>query len=125
MSSLTYPHFSFATHTMNNGTMLEAMNILLYDDSLQAETLGDARLIAVLASITRLLHLVDMFIQKNCLLPHQVKKKNNSIALQRIWKSLFKHIRWIMTLSWISMNSSSQESMNILGATTTKSIIEQ
>ena len=44
--------------------MPEAMNILLYDDSLQAETLGDACLIAVLASITMLLHLVDMFIPK-------------------------------------------------------------
>ena len=41
------------------------MNILLYNDSLQAETLWDVCLIAVLASITMLLHLVDMFIQKN------------------------------------------------------------
>ena len=47
---------------MNNGTMPEAMTILLYDDSLQAETLGDACLIAVLASITMLLCSVDMFI---------------------------------------------------------------
>ena len=45
--------------------MPEAMNLLLCDDSLEAETLGDACLIAVLASITMLLHLVDMFIQKN------------------------------------------------------------
>ena len=45
--------------------MPEAMNILLSDDSLQAEPLGDACLIAVLGSITMLLHLVDMFIQKN------------------------------------------------------------
>ena len=89
----------FANHTMNNGTMSEAMYILLYNDSLQAETLGDACLIAVLASITMLLHLVDMFIQKiepykerKNLPPHQVKKKNNSIALQRIWKSFFESI---------------------------------
>ena len=39
--------------------------------------------------------------------------------------SFREHIAWIMMLSWISMNSSSQESMNRLATTTTKSIIEQ
>ena len=84
---------------MNNGITPEATNILLYNDSLQTETLGDACLIAVLAAITMLLHLVDMFIQKiepykerKNLPPHQAKKKNNSITLQRIWKSLFESI---------------------------------
>ena len=37
--------------------------------------------------------------------------------------SFQEHIGWIMMLSWISMNSSSQESTNILATTTTKSII--
>ena len=50
---------------MNNRTMPETTNLLLYDNSLQAETLGDVCFIAVLASIAMLLHLVDMFIQKN------------------------------------------------------------
>ena len=58
MSSLTQPHFSFDVNTMNNRFMPEAMTILLFDDSLQVETLGDACLISILSMISSMLHLL-------------------------------------------------------------------
>ena len=45
--------------------MPEATNILLHDDSEQAETLGDASLIAVLASISILHQMTGMFMTKS------------------------------------------------------------
>ena len=47
---------------------------------------------------------------------------NHSIENMEV--SFQEHNRWIMMLSWISISSSSQESMNILATTTTKSIVE-
>ena len=49
---------------MNNGFILEAMTILLLDDSLQAETLGDACLISILSTISSMLHLLLHMIPK-------------------------------------------------------------
>ena len=45
--------------------MPQATNILCYDDSIQSETLGDACMIAVLASITMVLHWIDMYLHNN------------------------------------------------------------
>ena len=47
------------------GTMPSATNILLYEDSLQAESLGDACLIAVLSSVMMLLRLIEAYLTKN------------------------------------------------------------
>ena len=44
--------------------MLQATNILCYDNSVQSETLGDSCRIAVLASITMVLHWIDMLHQE-------------------------------------------------------------
>ena len=41
---------------MNNGFMPEAMTILLFDESLQVETLGDACLISILSTTSSMLH---------------------------------------------------------------------
>ena len=41
---------------MNNGFMPEAMTILLLDESLQVETLGDACLISILSTTSSMLH---------------------------------------------------------------------
>ena len=50
---------------MNNGVMLEAMTLLLFNESLQAETLGDACLISILSMISSMLHLLlDMIPKK-------------------------------------------------------------
>ena len=50
---------------MNNGFIPEAMTILLFDDSLQAETLGDAFLISILSMISSMLRLLlDMIPKK-------------------------------------------------------------
>ena len=49
---------------MNNGIMLEAMTILLFNDSLQAETLGDACLLSILSTISSMLCLLLDMIQK-------------------------------------------------------------
>ena len=49
---------------MNNGIMLKAMPILLFNDSLQAETLGDACLISILSTISSMLCLLLDMIQK-------------------------------------------------------------
>ena len=45
--------------------MLQATNILCYDDSIQSETIGDACMIAVLASITMVLHWIDIYLHNN------------------------------------------------------------
>ena len=45
--------------------MLQATNILCYDNSVQSETLGDSCRIAVLASITMVLHWIDMYLHNN------------------------------------------------------------
>ena len=45
--------------------MPSATNILLYEDSLQAESLGDACLIAVLSSVMMLLRLIEAYLTKN------------------------------------------------------------
>ena len=42
------PHFSAVSNTSNHNDMPKATNILLYNYSLQSETLGDTCLIAVL-----------------------------------------------------------------------------
>ena len=44
--------------------MLEVTNMLLHDDFEQAETLGDASLIAMLASISILHQMTGMFMTK-------------------------------------------------------------
>ena len=45
--------------------MPSATNILLYEDSLQAESLGDACLIAILSSVMMLLRLIEAYLTKN------------------------------------------------------------
>ena len=45
--------------------MPQATNILCYDNSIQSETLRDACMIAVLASITMVLHWIDMYLHNN------------------------------------------------------------
>ena len=45
--------------------MPPATNLLLYDNSLQSESLGDTCLIAILASVTMLLHLIEAYLMKN------------------------------------------------------------
>ena len=49
---------------MNNGFMPEAMTILLFDDSLEVERLGDACLISILSMISSMLHLLLQMIPK-------------------------------------------------------------
>ena len=44
--------------------MPPATNLLLYDDSLQSDSLGDACLIAILASVTMLLRLIEAYLMK-------------------------------------------------------------
>ena len=44
--------------------MPPATNLLLYDNSLQSDSLGDACLVAVLASVTMLLHLIEAYLMK-------------------------------------------------------------
>ena len=80
MSSLTHPHFSFDTNTMKNGIMPEATTILLVDDSLQAETLGDACLISILSTISSMLHLLLDMIPKQWIISTKEKFTTASIA---------------------------------------------
>ena len=44
--------------------MPPATNLLLYDDSLQSDSLGDTCLIAVLALVMMLLHLTEAYLMK-------------------------------------------------------------
>ena len=50
---------------MNHGIMLEATAILLFNDSLQAETLGDTCLVSILSTISSMLHLLLDMISQN------------------------------------------------------------
>ena len=61
--------------------MPQATNVLLYDDSSQSATLGDACLIAVLSSITMMLRLVDIMVKK------QSKRKRRNKIYQRIQRN--------------------------------------
>ena len=65
-SSPTNHHFiiSYIIVTIQRN-MPPATNILLYDDSLQSDSLGDTCLIAVLASVTMLLRLIEAYLMKN------------------------------------------------------------
>ena len=56
--------FIIINHITLQRTMPPATNLLLYDDSLQSDSLGDACLIAVLASIMMLLHLIEAYLIK-------------------------------------------------------------
>ena len=71
-------HFSAANNTCNHNDMPRATNVLLYDDSSQSATLGDACLIGVLSSISMMLRLVDMMVKK------QSKRKRRNKIYQRI-----------------------------------------
>ena len=51
-------------HITLQRTMPPATNLLLYD-SLQSESLGDTCLIAILASVTMLLRLIEAYLMKN------------------------------------------------------------
>ena len=50
---------------MNNRIMLEATTILLFNDSLQVETRGDACLISILSTVSSMLYLLLDMIPKN------------------------------------------------------------
>ena len=92
---------SFIAHcNKTQPTMLQATNILCYVDSIQSETLGDACMIAVLASITMVLHWIGMYLHNNKkstkdisnISSHQAQKKNHSIATPRVWMPVFKSL---------------------------------
>ena len=61
--------------------MPQATNVLLFDDSSESATLGDACLIAVLSSITMMLRLVDIMVKK------QSKRKRRNKIYQRIQRN--------------------------------------
>ena len=61
--------------------MPQATNVLLFDDSSQFATLGDACLIAVLSSITMMLRLVDIMVKK------QSKRKRRNKIYQHIQRN--------------------------------------
>ena len=67
--------------------MPQATNILCYDDSIQSETLRDACMIAVLASITMVLCRIDMYLHNNkkrtrrSTTHHHIKCKSRTIQL--------------------------------------------
>ena len=56
--------FVIINHITLQRTMPPATNLLLYDDSLQSDSLGDACLIAVLALVTMLLCLTEAYLMK-------------------------------------------------------------
>ena len=62
--------------------MPPATNVLLYDDSLQSDSLGDACLIAILASIMMLLRLIEAYLMKN----KNKSKKRDSAYRHTIWR---------------------------------------
>ena len=74
-------HFSAANNTCNHNDMPRATNVLLYDDSSQSATLGDACLIGVLSSISMMLRLVDIMVKK------QSKRKRRNKIYQRIQRN--------------------------------------
>ena len=71
--------------------MPPATNVLLYDDSLQSDSLGDACLIAGLASVTMLLRLIEAYLMKN---KNKSKKRDSTyrriIRRQRTIQSLYR-----------------------------------
>ena len=71
--------------------MPSATNILLYDDSLQSESLGDACLIAVLSSVMMLLRLIEAYLTKN---KNKNKKRDSTyrriIRRRRTIQSLYR-----------------------------------
>ena len=76
--------------------MLQATNILCYDDSIQSEPLKDSCMIAMLASITMVLHLIDMYLHNNkkstrsSTTYHCIKCKRRTIqSLHQEYGSLF------------------------------------
>ena len=62
-SSLFHHHSSYIITIQR--TMPPATNVLLHGDSLQSDSLGDACVIAVLASVMMLLHLIEVYLMKN------------------------------------------------------------
>ena len=74
-SPTNHHHFIIIIITIQ-GTMPSATNILLYDDSLQSESLGDVCLIAVLSSVMMLLRLIEAYLTKN--------KNKNKKGIQHI-----------------------------------------
>ena len=77
--------------------MPSATNILLYEDSLQAESLGDACLIAVLSSVMMLLRLIEAYLTKNknknknrdSTYRHIIRRRRTIQSLYREYGSLF------------------------------------
>ena len=86
--------------------MSEAMTILLFDESLQVETLGDAGLISILSMISSMLHLLLDMIPKKWI-PAEEKFTAASITeeepfnhcIENMEVFFHEHIRWIMKLS--------------------------
>ena len=69
--------------------MPPATNVLLYDDSLQSDSLGDTCLIAVLALVTMLLHLIEVYLMKN---------KNKSKKRDSTYRRIIRRRRTIQSL---------------------------
>ena len=92
---------------MNNGIMPEAMTIILFSDSLQAEALGDACLISILSTISSMLHLLLDMIPKNWIISTKEKNTAASIAEEEPFNHCTEnmevffqeHIGWISKLS--------------------------
>ena len=81
--------------------MPEATNILLHDDSEQAKTLGDASLIAVLASISNLHQMTVMFMTKSkkrrrYKIYQRIKRKRRTIqCLYQEYGGMFSRAYWM------------------------------
>ena len=69
--------------------MPSATNVLLYDDSLQSESLGDACLIAILSSVMMLLRLIETYLMKN---------KNKSKKRDSTYRHIIRRRRTIQSL---------------------------
>ena len=86
--------------------MLEATTILLFDESLQVETLGDACLVSILSMISSMLHLLLDMIPKKWISTKE-KFTAASIAeeepfnhcIEKMEVFFHEHIGWIMKLS--------------------------
>ena len=82
--------------------MPPATNFLIhYGGSSQTESLGDAYLIAVLASVTMVLHVIDLYVKNTnkikwrqtiCIDILRGNMTNNPIITMRIWQSLLQSI---------------------------------
>ena len=71
---------------MNNGIMLRSLTILLFDDSLQAETLGNACLISILSTISSMQRLLLDMIPKIWIISTKEKFTAASIAEEEPFK---------------------------------------